>query len=125
MELLNPTNTPSGEEAESEALGDAPPISLAEVAEVKQLFSGKVPGVDGIRPEMLKALDIVGLSWPTHLFSRVGVGDRTCGVADRGGGPHFQKGGPEGVLQLSGDHTAQPPWESVFHGAGKEAPADC
>ena len=55
----------------------------------------------------------------------VGVGNSTCGVADRGGGPHFQKGGPEGVLQLSGDHTAQPPQESLFQGAGKEAPADC
>ena len=53
-ELLNLTNTPSGEEAESEASGEAPPISLAEVPEVvKQLFSGKVPGVDEICPEML------------------------------------------------------------------------
>ena len=29
------------------------------------------------------------------------------------------------MLQLSGDHTAQPPRESLFQGAGKEAPADC
>jgi len=29
------------------------------------------------------------------------------------------------VLQLSGNHTAQPPQESLFQGAGKEAPADC
>ena len=58
-ELLNPANTPSGEEAESEASGQAPAIYLAEVAEiVKQLFSGKASGVDGIGPEMLKALDI-------------------------------------------------------------------
>ena len=54
-ELLNPANTSSGEEAESEASGEAPPISLAEVAKVvKQLFNGKAPGVDEIRPEMLK-----------------------------------------------------------------------
>jgi len=30
---------------------------------------------------------------------RVEVGDSTCGVADWGGGRHFQKRGPEGVLQ--------------------------
>ena len=122
-ELLNPTNTSSGEEAESEASGEAPPISLAEVAEVvKQLFSGKAPGVDEIRPEMLKALDIVGLSWLTRLCN-VAWGSGTVPVAwQTGGGPHFQKGGPEGVLQLSGDHTAQPPRESLFQGAGKEAP---
>ncbi|TWW64119.1 R2DM Retrovirus-related Pol polyprotein from type II retrotransposable element [Takifugu flavidus] len=39
-DLLNPTNTPSSEEA---------------------------PGVDEIRPESLKALDVVGLSWLTRL----------------------------------------------------------
>jgi len=45
---------------------------LAEVAEVvKKIFSGKAPGVDEIRPEMLKALDIVGLSLLTCLFSVV------------------------------------------------------
>ena len=102
-ELLNPAYTPSGEKAESESSGEAPPISLAEVTEVvKQFFSGKVPGVDEIRPEMLKALDIVGLAGLTRLFNVMWVvGGSTCGVADRGGGPHFQKGGPEGVLQLS------------------------
>ena len=69
-ELLNPANTPSGEEAESEASGEAPAIYLAEVAEiVKQLFSGKASGVDGIGPEMLKAMDIVGLLWLTRLFN--------------------------------------------------------
>jgi len=40
---------------------------LAEV--VKKIFSGKEPGVDEFHPEMLKALDIVGLSWLTRLFS--------------------------------------------------------
>lgn len=35
-------------------------MSLAEV--VKELLSRKVPGVDDICPEMLKALQIVGLS---------------------------------------------------------------
>ena len=36
---------------------------------VQQLLSGKVPGVDEIRPEMLKALDLVGLLWLTRLFN--------------------------------------------------------
>jgi len=73
-ELLNPTSTSSEEEAESEESGEAPPISLAEVPEVfKKLFSGKMPGVNEICPEMLKALDIVGLCClakvvPCHRF---------------------------------------------------------
>ena len=58
------------EEAESEDSGDVSSIRLAEVSEaVKKLRSGKAPGVDEICPEMLKALDIVGLSWLTRLFS--------------------------------------------------------
>ncbi len=36
---------------------------------VKTLHRGKVPGVDEICLEMLKALDIVGLSWLAHLSS--------------------------------------------------------
>ncbi len=68
-ELLNASSV---EEAEFEDSGEASPISLAEVAEVvKKLLSGKVPGVDEIHPEMLNALDIVGLSWLTRLFSVV------------------------------------------------------
>ena len=93
-ELLNPANTSSGEEAESEASGEAPPISLAEVAEVvKQLFSGKAPGVDEIRPEMLKALDNVGLLWLTRLYN-VAWGSGTVPMAWQTGVvvPIFKKG---------------------------------
>ena len=44
------------------------PISRGEVTDVvKQLHSGKAPGVDEIRPEMLKALGVEGLSWLTRL----------------------------------------------------------
>jgi len=44
--------------------------TFVEVAEVvKKLPSSKVPGVDEIHTEMLKALDIVGLSWLTFLFN--------------------------------------------------------
>ncbi|KAK5902677.1 hypothetical protein CesoFtcFv8_007911 [Champsocephalus esox] len=48
------------------------PISRGEVTEVvKQLHSGKAPGVDEIRPEMLKALGVEGLSWLTRLINVV------------------------------------------------------
>ncbi|KAI3359375.1 hypothetical protein L3Q82_002875 [Scortum barcoo] len=67
-DLLNPTDLPSNEEAEA---GDAEvdsSITQAEVTEVvRKLLSGKAPGVDEIRPEYLKSLDVVGLSWLTRL----------------------------------------------------------
>ncbi|TWW64289.1 hypothetical protein D4764_03G0012970 [Takifugu flavidus] len=66
--LLNPTNAPPNEEVGPGDLGIGSRISGAEVAElVKKLLGGKVPGVDEIRPEFLKALDVVGLSWLTRL----------------------------------------------------------
>lgn len=59
----------SEEEAESEDPGEYLSISLAEITGVvKKIPSSKAPEVDEIRPEMLKALAIVGLSWLTHLF---------------------------------------------------------
>jgi len=61
------TDTPL-EEAESESSETGPPISGAEVAEVvKKLLGGKAPGLDEVRPEFLRALDVVGLSWLTPL----------------------------------------------------------
>uniref|UniRef100_A0A3B3QGI4 Reverse transcriptase domain-containing protein n=1 Tax=Paramormyrops kingsleyae TaxID=1676925 RepID=A0A3B3QGI4_9TELE len=69
-DLLNPTDMPSNEEAESGDLGVDSPISGAEVVEVvKKLLGGRAPGVDEIRPEFLKALDVAGLSWLTHICS--------------------------------------------------------
>ncbi|KAI3371579.1 hypothetical protein L3Q82_024147 [Scortum barcoo] len=45
-------------------------ITQAEVTEVvRKLLGGKAPGVDEIRPEYLKSLDVVGLSWLTRLCS--------------------------------------------------------
>lgn len=45
-------------------------ISQGEVTEVvKKLLEIKAPGVDQIRSEILEALDIIGLSWLTSLFS--------------------------------------------------------
>ena len=58
--------------------------------------SGKAPGVDEIRPEMLKALGVG--SWLTCLIN---IAWKSWGsakaVADRGGGSPDQKGEPEGV----------------------------
>jgi len=67
-DLLNSTNTLSDVEAESGDIGGGPSISGAEVAEVvEKLRGGRAPGVDEVRPEFLKALDVVGLSWLTRL----------------------------------------------------------
>ncbi|KAK3555547.1 hypothetical protein QTP86_021786, partial [Hemibagrus guttatus] len=67
-DLLNPTDTPSVEEPEAEDSEVDLFITQAEVTEVvQQLLGGKAPGVDEIRPEYLKSLDVVGLSWLTHL----------------------------------------------------------
>ncbi|TWW79207.1 hypothetical protein D4764_10G0002370 [Takifugu flavidus] len=69
-DLLNPTNTPSSEEVGPGDLEMGSRISGAEVAEVvKKLLGGKAPGVDEIRPESLKALDVVGLSIGSLLFA--------------------------------------------------------
>ena len=59
-DLLNPTDTPSTEEAEAE---DSEVDSFITQAKVK-------PRVDEIRPEYLKSLD-VGLSWLIRLCSIV------------------------------------------------------
>ncbi|XP_068451673.1 protein dachsous-like [Clinocottus analis] len=65
-ELLNPANMSPGEGAVPKDSVMGAPISLAEVT---KLLGGKGQRVDEIRPEMLKALDIAGLSWLTRLFS--------------------------------------------------------
>ncbi|TWW68222.1 hypothetical protein D4764_19G0000200 [Takifugu flavidus] len=71
-DLLNPTNTPSSEEVGPGDLEMGSHISGAEVAEVvKKLLGGKAPGVDEIRPEFLRALDVTGVVVP--LFKK---GDR-------------------------------------------------
>ncbi len=75
------------EEVESEDCGEDSSISLTEVADtVEKLLSSRASGVDEIHLEMLKALDIVGLTWLTHLNEVVGS---TSGVADWGGGSHL------------------------------------
>ena len=56
----------------------------------------------------------------TSLQHHVAVRDSASGLANWGGGPSIQKGGLEGVFQLSGDHTPQPLWESLFQGTGED-----
>ena len=69
-DLLNPTNMSSIEEAGPGDSGLGSPISVGEVAEVvKKLLGGRAPGVDEIRPEFLKVLDVVGSCWLTRLFN--------------------------------------------------------
>ncbi|KAI3368112.1 hypothetical protein L3Q82_007839 [Scortum barcoo] len=93
-DLLNPTDLPSSEEA---GAGDSEvdsSITQAEVTEVvhRKLLGGKAPGVDEIRPEYLKSLDVVGLSWLTRLCNiawRLGTVPHASGVANWGGGPSF------------------------------------
>ncbi|KAK3558852.1 hypothetical protein QTP86_030442 [Hemibagrus guttatus] len=90
-DLLNPTDTPSVAEPEAEDSEVDSFITQAEVTEVvQQLLGGKAPGVDEIHPEYLKSLDVVGLSWLTHLCNiSVAVRDSASGLGDRGGGPSF------------------------------------
>ncbi|KAK3560274.1 hypothetical protein QTP86_004203 [Hemibagrus guttatus] len=75
-DLLNPTDMPSVEEPEAEDSEVDSFITQAEVTEVvQQLLGGRAPGVDEIRPEYFKSLDVVGLSWLTCL----------CNIAWRSG----------------------------------------
>ncbi|KAI3360120.1 hypothetical protein L3Q82_014441 [Scortum barcoo] len=98
-ELLNPTETPSSEEVEARDSEVDSSITQAKVTEVVcKLLSGKAPGVDEIRPEYLKSLDVVGLSWLTRLLQH-------C---------------------MERDHTSQPqpPREDLHQGTGEENSAD-
>ncbi|KAI3366592.1 hypothetical protein L3Q82_009277 [Scortum barcoo] len=79
-----------------------------------KLLGGKAPGVDEIRPEYLKSLDVVGLSWLTRLCNiawRLGTVplEWQTGVVVLGWWSLFLKRGPESVFQLQRDHTSQPP----------------
>ena len=65
----NPAGMSSTEETVSEDSGEDSSITLAEVAEVVKKLAGKVPGMGEIRLEILKALDVVGLSWLTSLLN--------------------------------------------------------
>jgi len=108
VDLLNPTDTPSDEEAESGSSDVGPPISGAEVAKVvKKLLGGNAPGVDEVRPEFLKALDVVGLSWLTRLCNIAWTSGRVpldwqIGVVV----PLFKKGHGWCVPTKGGSHSS-------------------
>ena len=102
-DLLNPTDTPSGKEAGPGDSGVGSPISGAEVAEVvRKLLGGRAPGVDEVRPEFLKALDVVGLSWLTQLCSITWTSGQCLWIGRLGWCSLFLRTlrGPEGVFQL-------------------------
>ncbi|KAI3358957.1 hypothetical protein L3Q82_015343 [Scortum barcoo] len=90
------TDLPSSEEAEAGVSEVDSSITQAEVTEVvrKCKLHGKAPGVDEIRPEYLKSLDVVGLSWLTRLLQHcMEVGDSASGVWQTGVVvPLFKKG---------------------------------
>ncbi|KAI3356997.1 hypothetical protein L3Q82_003633 [Scortum barcoo] len=121
-DLLNPTDLPSNEEAEAGVSEVDSSITQAEVTEVvRKLLSGKAPGVDEIRPEYLKSLDVVGLSWLTRL----------CNIAWRLGTvplvwqtgvvvPLFKKGDRRVCSNYRGSHFSASPWEGLRQGTGEE-----
>ncbi|KAI3362816.1 hypothetical protein L3Q82_001863 [Scortum barcoo] len=83
-DLLNPTDLPSSEEAEAGDSEVDSSITQAEVTEVvRKLLSGKAPGVDEIRPEYLKSLNAVGLSWLTRLCNALHGGQDLQHVLER------------------------------------------
>lgn len=94
-------------ETESEDSGEYSSIPLAEVAEVSRSSPvARCQGWTKLAPEMLKAQDILRLSW---LFW-----NSTFRVADWDGGSHLYESGPDGVLQLPGYYNAQ----AAFHPCG-------
>ncbi|KAI3357643.1 hypothetical protein L3Q82_016052 [Scortum barcoo] len=125
-DLLNPTDLPSNEEAEDGDSEVDSSITQAEVTEVvRKLLGGKAPGVDEIRPEYLKSLDVVGLSWLTCL----------CNIAWRLGTvplewqtgvvvPLFKKGDRRVCSNYRGITLLQPPREGLRQGTGEENSAD-
>ncbi|KAI3351539.1 hypothetical protein L3Q82_020383 [Scortum barcoo] len=70
-------------------------ITQAKVTEVVcKLLGGKAPGVDEIRPEYLKSVDVVGLSWLTCLCNIAWrLGTVPLGVANQGWWSLFLKRG--------------------------------
>lgn len=89
-----PESMSSEAETESEDSGEYSSIPLAEVAEVSRSSPvARCQGWTRLAPEMLKAQDILGLSW---LFW-----NSIFRVADWDGGSHLNESGPDGVGHVS------------------------
>lgn len=90
-DLLDSTNAPFGEEAGIQNSEMGSHISRAKVLEVvKKLFGGRAPGVNEVRPEVLKALDVdIAVVADTTLQHRVDIRGSAAGLADCDGGPSF------------------------------------
>ena len=73
---------------------------------------GRWQGVVEIRPEYLKSLAIVGLSWLTCLCSIAWQSERVPLDWQTGVGSPYSKRGTGGYFQWG--HTPQPPWGSLF-----------
>ncbi|KAI3370815.1 hypothetical protein L3Q82_007341 [Scortum barcoo] len=129
-DLLNPTDLPSNEEAEAGVSEVDSSITQAktEVTEVVRKLheQWQGAGVDEIRPEYLKSLDVVGLSWLTRLFATLHGGWGQCLWCGKLGwwSLFLKRGTGECVFQLQGDHTSQPPREGLRQGTGEENSAD-
>ncbi|GAA6111505.1 uncharacterized protein LOC111191400, partial [Tachysurus ichikawai] len=120
-DLLNPTDMSSTDEA----LVDSS-IPQAEVTEVvEKLLGGKAPGVDEIRPEYLKSLDVVGLSWLTRLcnivwwLGTVPLDWQTWVVV-----PLFKKGDRRVCSNYRGITLLSLPGKGLCQGTGEENLAD-
>ncbi|KAI3377438.1 hypothetical protein L3Q82_008416 [Scortum barcoo] len=114
-DLLNPTDLPSNEEAEAGVSEVDSSITQAEVTEVvRKLRSGKAPGVDEIRPEYLKSLDVVGLSWLTRLCNITWRLGTVPLVWQTGVVVPLLKRGPESVFQLQGITLLSLPGRKVY-----------
>ena len=66
-DLLNPVDTTSTQIHKESAGEDIQIIEVDVNAVIKLLKTGKAPGEDDIRPEMLKAMNIYGVRWLTRV----------------------------------------------------------
>ncbi|KAI3358077.1 hypothetical protein L3Q82_003088 [Scortum barcoo] len=124
-DLLNPTDLPSNEEAEAGVSEVDSSITQAEVTEVvRKLLEWQGAGVDEIRPEYLKSLDVVGLSWLTRLCNIAWRLGQCLWCGKLGWWSLFLKRGSGECVPTTGDHTSQPPQEGLRQGTGEENSAD-
>lgn len=71
----------------------------------KKHLGCRVPAVDQIRPEFLKALNVDPFGCVLRYL--LDIGDCSCSLA--GSSPHFKEAGPQGVFRLHGDELLSLP----------------